>query len=105
MITKKQFTELMEKWKALETRFDEIDRALYDLCGASFGEVWWDWSGLVSDVMKAAMEDHNDWVSYFASEREFDLSKDCVYDPGGNVIPTSTWDEVYDMIVKENTDG
>ena len=105
MITKKQFTELMEKWKALETRFDEIDRVLHDLCGASFGEMWWDWSGLVSNAMEAAMENHNDWVSYFAYEREFDLSEDCVYDPDDNVIPTSTWEEVYDMIAKENADG
>ena len=105
MITKEQFVNLMQKWQALEEQADEIDDVLHRTCGASLGELWWGWSGLVSDVIRVAMDDKYDWVAYFAYERDFDLSKDCVYDSDNNALPTHSWEAIYDIIAKENQDG
>ena len=101
MITKEMFVQLIKEWKELIDKVDEVDDVVYKHFGVSLGEMFCQYDAMVCAALSAAVDDKDDWVSYFAFERNFNLDEPCVMDNDGKDIPTGTWEQVYDLI----TDG
>lgn len=73
---------------------DELGIRAYDF------ELFDEYETALVTLLEAAMEDPEEWTSYFVWERNADLSKPCVYDADDREIDTSSWEKVYDMITE-----
>ena len=104
MIDKNMFVNLMTRWASLNDDIDAAENALSKIFTIGDNVAHYKFDELVCDAIAAGVGDEADWVSYFAFERGFDLSEECVWDANHNVTPTRTWGEVYDLIVEDHSD-
>ncbi len=102
MMTKQQYVNLMQRFAALDSAVSELDDVAYRLFDSGFGAFFSEFEALICDAIEAGMEDGESWTCYFAFERDFNLGEDCVEAEDGSVIPTHTWEQVYDLIMDTN---
>ena len=100
-MTKTDFERLMKRWADLEAKMRELDATTQRLFNTTLSEFMFEYDDLICEAIATGVGDEAEWVSYFAFERYFDLSEPCVWNIQGDEIPTSTWGEIYDMIVNE----
>ena len=98
MMTKETFVNLMQEWKQLDDDVNKLDDVVNDLFGGSVWELFCRFDDLIANAISASVEDEDDWISYFAFDRDMNLENDCVFDAHGDPIPTHTWEDVYDLI-------
>lgn len=104
IITKKLFVETMNKLKIYDEKMDMVDEALRIL-DRNFGGLYiTEPFEVVFPILSEIFDDkESDWLGYLAFELNW-LTK---YNPGdvtdenGNEIDLSTWDKVYDFLIKE----
>lgn len=101
MISRELYCELMTDYITYAkkiTALNDVLRPLDSTCGVTF-EV----EDLFVRTIEAALDDKDNWTSYFVYEQHGDLSKECVFeDDGETVIDTSDWGKVYDLILGGN---
>ena len=88
----------MERLAELNKASDKLQDAAKELCPDAYFCPTLLYEELMVEFIELALNDDEQWTSYFAWERGFDLSEPCVMDSNNNFIPTDTWGAVYDLI-------
>ena len=101
MISKETFVKTINDLKSLDDRMDAVDRAFKnlnpDFCGFYVTEVF----GVVLNLLAEAMDDEEEWISYFVYDRnwlkDFNIGDVEVH---GVPVVINSWEDVYDFIVE-----
>lgn len=104
IISKKLFIETMNKLKIYDEKMDMVDSALRIL-DSDFGGLYITAPfEVVFPILREIFNDkENSWLEYLAFEKNWLMG----YEPGdvtdenGDEIDLSTWDKVYDFLIKE----
>ena len=101
MISKETFVKTINDLKSLDDRMDAVYRAFKnlnpDFCGFYVTEVF----DVVLDLLAEAMDDEEEWISYFVYDRnwlkDFNIGDVEVH---GVPVVINSWEDVYDFIVE-----
>ena len=106
MISKETFIDIMSRLEALDKKMDAADAALKELCPDFCGLYITESFDIVVDLLKDIFKDKYDSLGYFIYEldylRKFHMG--CVTEDG-EPIDLSTWDKVYDYMIKIKEDN
>ena len=72
MISKKTFVDTINSMVKLAVMEEEV-RNIYrknniDMCG---GDVYWEYEGIISNLLSEAMEDVDEWIIWWIYERDY----------------------------------
>ena len=101
MIDRDYFIFVMERIIAYREKWDVMVEALkpfgLGFVGSPSDDP--DLEQILVDAIGTALNDTEDYISYFLYDRNGDLSKPCIWDENENYIDTSDWGKVYDLIM------
>lgn len=106
MISKDLFVSTMRKLEDLDKRMNNVDDALNalspDFCGFYIPEV----IDIVVDLLKGIFPNRNNTIEFLVYDCNFlsTYTHGCVRDENDNVIDLSTWNKVYDYLIKNTED-
>lgn len=106
MISKETFVNTMKRLEELDTKMDAADAALKELCPDFCGLYITEPFDIVVDLLKDILKDKYDSLGYFIYELDFlrNFHMGCVTEDG-EPIDLSTWDKVYDYMIKIKEDN
>lgn len=102
MISKDLFVATMERLEKLDNNMAALDDAMYALCPDFCGFYIPEMIEITMDVLKEIFNDKDEWIKYCAYQLDY-LSK---YEHGmvtwenGLIVDLSTWENVYDFLIK-----
>lgn len=102
MLTKKQFIKLLTDFKQIEEDINNVDKALKKL-DPDFGGFYLSRvSTLITDALKAAMNDEYDYIGYWVYELDYGSKwkKGTITTKEGKDIKLKTAEDLYDYIIK-----
>lgn len=105
MISKDTFVKTMTKLEALDKKMDNVDVAMKALCDDFCGFYIPDILDITLDILEDVFKDKDSLISYCALDlkwlHDHKLGSDNV---DGKDIDLSSWDKVYDFLIK-NMEG
>lgn len=103
-MTKANFKRHLRELKKLYEAEDKITEAFRLIGSKDFSSFDLEKPiSLIMEVLKDAMDDNYDYISYFVYELEFgkrDMAKDCITEQNGTKISLQTIDQLYNYIEK-----
>ena len=107
MISKKTFVDTINSMVKLTVMEEEI-RDIYrknniEMCG---GDVYWEYEGIISNLLSEAMEDVDEWVIWWIYERDYgrDITPKSVSYSEKEYIDLTTPEKLYDFLYNEYLD-
>lgn len=102
MISKETFVNTMTRLELLDKHMEDVDVALRALSSDFNGFYIPEVVQIVLDILKDAFNDKYDWIGYCVCEKDFlhSLKPDDVLDRDGNPIDLTSWEKVYDYLIK-----
>lgn len=103
MISKELFVKTMQRLEILNDKMNAVDDALSDLsqdfCGFYIPEI----VDIVVDLLTEMFKNKEEWLFYCVYENDFlhTLKPDMVRDALNNPIDLTSWDKVYDFLIKK----
>ena len=98
MIERKKFIKLMKEFVSLKKAEDDLNKAFKilepEFNYLSFGRH----EALITDILKEAMEDKYDWISYFIYDLDCGKKARKITDSNGKHIPLKTLNDLYNII-------
>lgn len=101
MISKSHFIDVMKQLEDLRIKQDNLDIALHDLCGSSFGSFYIaDYQDIIIDILAEDLSDESHWLEYFCYENNWlaDYRQEKITLKDGSHPKINTWGDVYDFI-------
>lgn len=101
MISKEVFVTTMERLEILDQKIDDVDNALRKLSSDGCGLFIPEATNIVIDLLCEVFSDEDEWLKYLAYDCNW-LKSYMLGDVkiGGVAIDLSTWDKVYDFLIK-----
>ena len=104
MISKKTFVDTINSMVKLAVMEEEV-RNIYrknniDMCG---GDVYWEYEGIISNLLSEAMEDVDEWIIWWIYERDYgrDVTPKSASYSEKEYIDLTTPEKLYDFLYNE----
>lgn len=96
---KKDFIEAMERIIKSENAFCNLEDAIHEVSDSSYKPIISKHIEICMDIMKLAMNDKNNWISYWFWDLEKGTRKDLkVRDCDGKIVKMKTLGDLYNCI-------
>lgn len=105
MISKETFVRTMEQMTKIDEEMSYVNKALMRALDPEFGGIYPTklFKLLLDLLVKIFQDEEREWLEYFIFELDFlrDADKYSITYADGTPIDVSSWDKVYDFLLKE----
>jgi len=102
-MTKQKFKQFLLELMDIKKNEDELNEVLKKF-NPDFNHIYFSrHETLIVDLLKEAMDDKYEWISYFLYERDGKFTtKKIISDKNGKKIPFDNMDDLYDLITNNS---